>query len=261
MNHLENSFTRALRSGKPQIGLWISLCSNFAAEVVASAGYDWALIDMEHSHNDYASVLGQLQAFAGYDTVPLVRVEWNDAVAVKRLLDLGAPGLLFPMIQTPDEARAAVAATRYPPHGIRGVSGATRATKFARVTDYAARVEEETAVLLQIETVAALSRAEEIALVEDVTGVFFGPADIAADMGMLGQPTAWQVWDEIRPVAKRLQALGVPVGTLVSDVGLARELLNEGFTFVACGTDTGLLARGSDALLAEVRGRAQPSGK
>lgn len=261
MIHLENSFTRSLRAGEPQIGLWISLCSNFAAEVVAPAGYDWALIDMEHSHNDYASVLGQLQAFAGYDTVPLVRVEWNDAVVVKRLLDLGAPGLLFPMIQTVEEARAAVAATRYPPHGIRGVSGATRATKFGRVTDYAARVEAETAVLLQIETVAALSRAEEIASVEGVTGVFFGPADIAADMGMLGQPTAREVWEKIRPVAKRVRALGVPVGTLVSDVGLAGELLNEGFTFVACGTDTGLLARGSDALLAEVRGRVEPGRK
>ncbi|MGY3439802.1 MULTISPECIES: HpcH/HpaI aldolase family protein [unclassified Marinovum] len=255
MHHRTNPFTQALRAHQRQIGLWITLCSNFAAEVVAPAGYDWALIDMEHSHNDYASVLGQLQAFAGYDTVPIVRVEWNDAVAVKRLLDLGAPGLLFPMIQTVEEARAAVAATRYPPHGIRGVSGSTRATKFGRVADYTARVEDETAVLLQIETGAALARAEEIAAVDGVTGVFFGPADIAADIGMLGQPTAREVWDQIRPVARRLIEKGVPVGTLVSDPALASALLHEGFTFVACGTDTGLLARGSDALLADVRGR------
>lgn len=255
MHNRANTFTRALRLNQRQIGLWITLCSNFAAEVVASAGYDWALIDMEHSHNDYDSVLGQLQAFAGYDTVPLVRVEWNDAVAVKRLLDLGAPGLLFPMIQTVEEARAAVAATRYPPRGIRGVSGSTRATKFGRVVDYAARVEEETAVLLQIETKAALARAEEIAAVNGVTGVFFGPADIAADMGLLGQPTAREVWDRIRPSARRVIDMGVPVGTLVSDPALAASLLDEGFTFVACGTDTGLLARGSDALLANVLGR------
>ena len=257
MQHPTNPFTQALREQQRQIGLWITLCSNFAAEVVAPAGYDWALIDMEHSHNDYASVLGQLQAFAGYDTVPIVRVEWNDAVAVKRLLDLGAPGLLFPMIQTVDEARAAVAATRYPPQGVRGVSGSTRATKFGRVSDYTTRVEDETAVLLQIETRAALARAEEIAAVDGVTGVFFGPADIAADIGMLGQPTAREVWDLIRPVARRLIEMGVPVGTLVSDPALAAALLDEGFTFVACGTDTGLLARGSDALLADVRGRLQ----
>ncbi|WP_417522858.1 HpcH/HpaI aldolase family protein [Marinovum sp.] len=255
MNLSENPFTRALASGNRQVGLWVTLCSNFAAEVVAPAGFDWALIDMEHSHNDYASVLGQLQAFAAYDTVPIVRVEWNDAVAVKRLLDLGAPGLLFPMIQTVEEARAAVAATRYPPHGIRGVSGSTRATKFGRIKDYTARIEDETAVLLQIETQAALERAEAIAEVEGVTGIFFGPADIAADMGMLGQPTAREVWEKIRPVARRLMAKGMPVGTLVSDTTLAAELLGEGFTFVACGTDTGLLARGSDALLSEMKGK------
>ena len=253
MNLSQNRFSRALASGDRQIGLWVTLCSNFAAEVVAPAGFDWALIDMEHSHNDYTSVLGQLQAFAAYDTVPIVRVEWNDAVAVKRLLDLGTPGLLFPMIQTVEEARAAVAATRYPPHGIRGVSGSTRATKFGRVKDYTARIQDETAVLLQIETQAALERAEEIADVAGVTGIFFGPADIAADMGMLGQPTAREVWERIRPVAQRLMATGMPVGTLVSDTTLAAELLGEGFTFVACGSDTGLLARGSDALLSDVK--------
>lgn len=253
MKYKDNRFAHALRNKDKQVGLWITLCSNFAAEVVAPAGYDWVLLDMEHSHNDYASILGQLQAFAAYETVPIVRVEWNDAVAVKRLLDLGAPGILFPMIQTVEEARAAVAATRYPPKGIRGVSASTRATKFGRVTDYASRVEEETAVLLQIETKAALEQAEDIAAVDGVTGVFFGPGDIAADLGMLGQPTSQAVWDVIRPVARRLIEKGVSVGTLVSDVALAAQLLDEGFSFVACGTDTGLLARGSDALLADLR--------
>ena len=130
-----NRFTRALAAGEKQVGLWISLCSNFVAEVTAPAGYDWALIDMEHSPNDYFSVLGQLQAFAASTTTAIVRVEWNDTVAVKRLLDLGAPGLLFPMIRSVDEAERAVAATRYPPHGVRGFSSGTPATKFGRVTD------------------------------------------------------------------------------------------------------------------------------
>ncbi len=249
-----NLFTRALAAGDKQIGLWISLCSNFAAEVVSTAGYDWALIDMEHSANDYFSVLAQLQAFAGSSTTALVRVEWNDAVAVKRLLDLGAPGLLFPMIQSVDEAAKAVAATRYPPRGIRGVSGATRATAFGRITNYLARVEHETAVLLQLETRAAVAQAEEIGAVDGVSGIFFGPADIAADIGKVGNPMAPEVWALIKPAAQKLIGQGVPVGTLVTDPDFAAELMNEGFTFVAIATDTGLLARAADAALAQTKG-------
>jgi 4-hydroxy-2-oxoheptanedioate aldolase len=251
----ENPFTRALARKDKQIGLWISLSSNFAAEVVASAGFDWALVDMEHSPNDYFSVLGQLQAFAASGTTALVRVEWNDAVAVKRLLDLGAPGLLFPMIQSVEEAERAVAATRYPPRGQRGVSAATRATAFGRITDYTARIEEETAVLVQLESRAAVAQAEEIGAVDGVSGVFFGPADIAADIGKLGHALDPEVWDLIRPAAQRLIAKGVPVGTLVNDPDLAADLLNDGFTFVACGTDTVLLARAADGLLAKMRER------
>ena len=248
-----NPFVRALKAGEKQVGLWISLCSNFVAEVTAHAGYDWALIDMEHSPNDYFSVLGQLQAYASSNTTVIVRVEWNDPVAVKRLLDLGAPGILFSMIQSVDEAKKAVAATRYPPHGVRGVSGATRATKFGRVTDYTSRVEDETAVLLQLETRAAVEQAEAISDVEGVDGIFFGPADIAADIGKLGKPMDAEVWDLIKPAAQRLIAKGVPVGTLVLDPAFATELLNEGFTFVACGTDASLLAKASDQLLDTVK--------
>ena len=249
-----NPFTRALAAGDKQVGLWISLCSNFVAEVTAPAGYDWALVDMEHSPNNYFSVLGQLQVFAASNTTVVVRVEWNDTVAVKRLLDLGAPGILFPMIQSVEEARNAVAATRYPPHGVRGVSGATRATKFGRVTDYTTRIEDETTVLLQLETRAAIEQAEAIGDVEGVSGVFFGPADIAADIGKLGKPMAPEVWALIRPAAQKLIAKGVPVGTLVLDPAFATDLLNEGFTFVACGTDASLLAKASDHLLATVKG-------
>ncbi|MBU2942268.1 HpcH/HpaI aldolase/citrate lyase family protein [Shimia thalassica] len=253
MKLAKNAFTHALAAKDRQLGLWITLCSNFVAEVTAHAGYDWALIDMEHSPNDYFSVLGQMQAFAASPTTAIVRVEWNDAVAVKRLLDLGAPGLLFPMIQSVEEAEAAVAATRYPPHGNRGVSGATRATKFGRVTDYVARVEDETTVLLQLETRAAIEQAVAIAAVDGVHGIFFGPGDIAADIGKLGNPMDPEVWALIKPAAQRLIANGVPVGTLVLEPDFAAELLNEGFTFVACGTDASLLAKASDGLLAKVK--------
>ena len=253
MQMAPNPFTRALTAGDKQIGLWLSLSSPFAAEVTAPAGFDWALIDMEHTPGDYFSTLGQLQALAATGTTAIVRPEWNDPVMVKRLLDLGAPGLLFPMIQTVEEAKAAVASTRYPPNGQRGVSGQTRANKFGRVTDYLQRIEEETAVLLQLESAAAIARAEDIAAVDGVSGIFFGPADIAADIGKLGKPMDPAVWDLIRPAARKLIARGMPVGTLVLDPDFAAQLLTEGFTFVACGIDTALLARASDNLLAQVK--------
>ncbi len=253
MDMAKNPFTHALATGDKQVGLWVTLSSAFVAEITAPAGYDWALIDMEHSPNDYMSVLGQLQAFAASTTTAIVRPEWNDPVIVKRLLDLGVPGLLFPMIQTVEEAQKAIAATRYPPNGMRGVSGSTRANKFGRVTDYLARVEAETTVLLQLETAAAVGRAVEIGTLDGVSGIFFGPADIAADIGHLGQPMHPDVWALIRPAAQALIAKGVPVGTLVMNPEFAAELLNEGFTFVACASDSGLLAKASDAALAAVK--------
>ncbi len=247
-----NTFKAALREKKKQIGCWVSLASPYAAEVVASAGFDWLVVDMEHTPGTEAAVLGQLQAIAPHGTC-LVRPPWNDFVTVKRLLDMGAPGLLFPMVQTVDEAQAAVASTRYPPGGIRGFGGTSRATQFGRIKDYAETVEDETTIILQLETKEAMEIGVEIATVDGVDGVFFGPADIAASLGYLGQPLHPKVWEAIMPVAKRLMDAGVPVGTLVMDLTLAKQLLDEGFTFVACGMDIGVLARGVDAILSEMK--------
>jgi 4-hydroxy-2-oxoheptanedioate aldolase len=253
MQYQTNTFTHAIAAGEKQIGIWVSLSSAFAAEVVAPAGYDWALLDMEHTPSDYFTVTGQMQAFAATTTTAIVRPEWNDPVAVKRLLDMGARGLLFPMIQSVEEAKKAVASTRYPPNGTRGVSGSTRATGFGRVTDYNDRIDAELTVILQLETAAAIAQAEDIAAVDGVSGIFFGPGDIAADLGLLGKPLDPDVWNLIMPAAKKLMAMGVPVGTLVMDPEFAARLLNEGFTFVACGQDTTLLARATDAALATVK--------
>lgn len=254
MNLPSNRFLASIRSGQPQIGLWLSLASGYATEAVAGAGFDWLLIDTEHSPNDLSSVLTQLQVLAAHPVTPIVRPDWNDPVLVKRLLDIGAPGLLFPMVQSPEEAARAVAATRYPPHGIRGVSGCTRANGFARMSDYFSRIEEETAVLVQVETRAAIAQVLEIGRVEGIDGVFFGPADIAADIGLLGKPGDPAVWDVIRPAARKLIEAGIPVGTLVFDPAFARSLVAEGFSFVACGSDAVLLARGADSLSRTMRG-------
>ena len=243
-----NSFLAGLKSGTPQIGLWVSLATPYVAEVVAGSGFDWFLLDTEHAPGDIPSVVGQLQVLAAYEGTAIVRPAWNDTVLVKRLLDAGAPGLLFPMVQTPHEAASAVAATRYPPRGVRGVSGMTRATRFGRITDYFQRVEDETAVLVQVETRAALQAATDIAATDGVDGVFFGPADIAADMGLMGQLAHDDLWAAIMAAAKPLMAQGIPVGTLVFDTSRARRLIDQGFAFVACGTDATILSKGADAL-------------
>ena len=252
-----NPLATALREKRKQVGLWVSLSNNYVADVLAHAGFDWVMIDMEHSPNDLQSVLGQLQAFAASQTPVLVRPPWNDAVIVKRLLDLGAPGLLFPMIQNAEEAALAVAATRYPPEGVRGVAGSTRATKFGRIENYAADYEAQTPVIMQLETLPAINNAEEIASVDGVDGVFFGPGDLAADLGIVGQAMSNQVWDAIMPVAEKLIAQDVPVGTLVLDAKFGAQLLNQGFTFVACGADSALLAKSADHLLNQVKGGLQ----
>ena len=245
-----NCFSQAIAVADQQIGF----CNGFAAEVGATAGHDWALIDMEHSANDDFSVLGQLQALAATDATARVRVQWNHPVAVKRLLELGAPGLLVPMIQSTQEARRAVAATLSEPKGVQRGAGATRATAFDRTTDDADRVEEETAVFVQIETRAAVDQAEEIAAVDGVSGIVFKPAELAADMGKVGKPMDPEVWALIKPAVGALSARGMAVGILVLDPPFAAEVQNEGVTFVAIGTDTGMRACASDAVLARTVG-------
>ena len=251
-----NTFKQAVAAGVPQIGIWNSLCSNIAADAMAPAGYDWTVLDMEHSPDDIRTVLGQLQAYQSGPTVPIVRPAWNDAVLVKQLLDLGAPGLLFPMVQSIEEAKQAVAATRYPPRGIRGVSVAQRGNRFGRIDDYFGTVEAETCVLVQIETQAALERVGEIAAVDGVNGVFFGPADLAADMGLLSHMGSETLWSAITEGAEIARQAGMPSGTLVGNSDKAVEMFGKGMTYVACSSDLNLMVRAADTQLnAGVAGR------
>lgn len=249
-----NHFLQGLKDRKPQIGIWNSLCSNYATDILATAGYDWSLLDMEHAPNEVGVVMSQMQALQSGQSSAVARPMWNDFVLVKRLMDVGVQSLLFPMVQSPEEAKAAVSATRYPPHGIRGVSGTTRANHFGRVSDYFEKVHEQICVVVQIETLHALQQVEAIASVDGVDGVFFGPADLASDMGKLGKLADSQLWEVIADGAKRVESVGKPAGTLVMDAAKASNLLNGDFTFVACGSDLGLLARGADKLLADVKG-------
>lgn len=248
-----NSLKAALHEGRRQIGLWSSLGSNVVAEVLAYAGYDWILVDTEHAPNDPVDVLAQLQALAAGTAEPVVRVAWNDKVLIKRLLDIGARSLLVPFVQSAAEAREAVAATRYPPRGIRGVSVAHRANRFGRVPGYLQSADREICVLLQLETRTALNALEEIADVEGVDGLFIGPSDLAADLGHLGDAAHPDVQAAIAEAGKRIRAAGKPAGILAPIEADARRYFDMGFSFVAIGSDLGILASGSSQLASRMR--------
>jgi 4-hydroxy-2-oxoheptanedioate aldolase len=243
-----NAFKQAIREGRPRIGLWCSLCSNLGAEVIAGAGFDWILIDTEHAPNELPAVFSQLQALVGGTAAPVVRPAWNDMVLMKRLLDIGVQNLLIPYVQTAEEARAAVAATRYPPQGIRGVAVAHRANRYGRVRDYLQRIGEEICVLVQIETRLALQNLEAIAAVEGVDGLFIGPSDLAAGLGHLGEPGHPEVRAAIEDALKRIRKAGKAPGILAPIEAEARHWLSLGCVVLAVGSDVGLLARQSEEL-------------
>jgi 4-hydroxy-2-oxoheptanedioate aldolase len=212
-----NAFKRALKAGKIQIGLWCSLSSHYATELVAGSGFDWILLDTEHSPNDLESVLTQLQAAAPYPTHAVVRVPWNDMVTIKRFLDIGAQSILIPYVQNAEEARNAVAYTRYPPAGVRGVAGGTRATRFARVKD------------------------------------FIGPADLHASLGYTGETNNPKMMPIIDDAIRRIRKAGKAPGILTGVEADARRWLECGGLFVAVGADTGVLARETEKLAAKFK--------
>jgi 2-keto-3-deoxy-L-rhamnonate aldolase RhmA len=173
----------------PPIGTWIVSASPLVAEAVGHAGFDWGVIDMEHAPLDLMDVMHMLQALSATKMVPVVRVPWNDAVTVKRVLDAGATTVMFPFVQNADEARRAVAATRYPPAGIRGMAGMSRASRFGTQTNYLKTANDGMGVIVQLETTVAVAALESIAAVDGIDAVFIGPADLSADMGYIAQQT------------------------------------------------------------------------
>jgi 4-hydroxy-2-oxoheptanedioate aldolase len=243
-----NAFKQQLLQRQRLIGLWSSLCSNLVAEIIAHAGFDWILLDTEHSPNELPDLLRQLQAMGRGTAHPIVRAAWNDTVLIKRILDIGAQSILLPYVQSPEEARRAVAAIRYPPRGVRGVSAGSRASSFGRARDYLKLADEQICLLVQIETRTALAQLESIATVEGVDGVFIGPADLAASLAHIGEPTHPEVQQALQQAGERLARLGKAAGILTTVEADARRYLEWGYTFVAVGVDATLLVRAADAL-------------
>lgn len=254
MKHPVNAFKQALRQGKSQIGLWHGLASPYVADLCAGLGYDWILLDGEHVPNTVQTLLAQLQAVSAHPIAPIVRPSWNDPVQIKLLLDMGAQNLLIPMVQNAEQAKAAVAATRYPPHGIRGVGAAlARAARWGATADYVARANQEMCVICQVETREALDNLDEILAVEGVDGIFIGPADLAASMGYLTEPGHPDVLSAIEDAIVRISKAGKAPGILQSNVEAAHHYLSLGALFVAVGVDAVLLRQAATALLGQFK--------
>lgn len=243
---------RLASASRPQVGAWICSGSPVAAEIVAGSGLDWTLIDGEHSPIGLESILALLQAVAPYPITPVVRVPSANPTWIKQVLDVGAQNLLVPMINTAEDAAAAVAATRYPPLGIRGVGSAlARAAQFNRVENYLQRAHEITSLTVQIETDAAVQGARQIAEVDGVDAVFVGPSDLAASMGMLGQQEHPDVIAAVEHTIAEVRAAGKPVGVNAFTPNTARRYLNAGASFVLVAADVSILARATERLAAE----------
>ncbi|KAJ57509.1 hypothetical protein ACMU_03105 [Actibacterium mucosum KCTC 23349] len=248
----KNLFKAALKSGTQQLGMWNTIPGLAVPEMLAGAGFDWVLIDTEHTPVDMAEIVTALQAIGQYPNVSaLVRPVANDPVVIKRLLDVGAQTLLVPMVDTPEQAAAAVAATRYPPEGVRGMGLTTRAAGFGRVANYVQAAATEICVIVQVESVTALNNLDAIAATPGVDAVFIGPSDLSASMGHPGNPGHPDVQATIDTAFARLHAMGVPTGIISLDPEAAKRYLAAGVGFVAVGIDLAVLRQNIDALRAQ----------
>ena len=245
---LPNSFRRDLRAGKTLIGCWASLASNITTEILGYAGFDWLLLDGEHAPNDYATFITQLQALKDSPSAPIVRPQWLDPVVIKRLLDIGFYNFLVPFIETPEQAARAVAATRYPPQGFRGVGTNHRSNKFGSVPDYFKRINDEICVTVQIESKLGVENSAEIAAVDGVDALFIGPSDLSAAYGVMLQPNLPEVQAAMQKILEGAKKHGKACGILAPVEADARRYLEMGMTFVAVGSDSGLLRNGAKQL-------------
>lgn len=246
-----NHFKRAIQSGEQQIGLWLAMASPNSAELLAHVGFDWLLIDLEHAPNDLPLVVNQLQAIATSQCNAVVRPPIGEAWMIKQILDTGCQTILVPMVESADQAKELVRAVRYPPHGIRGVgAGLARASLYGtNVADYLKSADEQVCLLLQVESTSGLKALDDILKVEGVDGIFIGPADLAADMGHLGNPNAPPVLAAIEKALSSIKAAGVASGILSSDPQMLARASELDTSFIAIGSDVGLLRGAAEAAL------------
>lgn len=253
-----NAFTRLLKTagGQPPLGTWVMSASPLVAEAIGHAGFEWGVIDMEHTPLDMMGVMHLLQAVGNTRMLPVVRVPWNDAVMVKRVLDAGATTVLFPMVQDAEEAGRAVAATRFPPEGNRGMAGMSRASRFGTTPNFLQTANQHIGVIVQIETAQAVGRIESIAAVPGIDALFVGPADLAGSLGVPGQSTHPSVLAVMADAVRRAKALGLPIGTLALTQDVATRFRAMGFDYLGVAADLSLMMQGAAATLRALRTQA-----
>lgn len=262
---MSNTFKQSLKTDQAQIGLWVGLANSYSAEMVATIGFDWLLIDGEHAPNNVTTILQQLQAIAPYQaegySMPVVRPPIGDTALIKQYLDVGVQTLLVPMVESAEQAKHLVDSMRYPPEGIRGVGSAlARASLWNNVEDYLNAANDEMCLLVQVENLEGLKNIEAIANVEGVDGVFIGPADLSAAMGHRGNPSHPEVQAAIARIAKITHAAGKAVGILYADPTQAQKYIDMGFNFVAVGVDTSLLVKSCQQLLGKFKAGVSADG-
>jgi 2-dehydro-3-deoxyglucarate aldolase/4-hydroxy-2-oxoheptanedioate aldolase len=256
----ENRVKRLLREGKKTAGAWAQLASPLTAEILAEAGFDWLIIDLEHGPGDVLTLVSQLQAMKGTGACALVRAPWNDFVAIKRILDTGVHGLLIPYVNTREEAEAAVRACKYPLEGIRGVAGSPRAQGYGqRVADYLRRANDEILIITAVETPTAVANLDEILTVDGLDGIFIGPMDLATSMGHLGDPKHPAVRQAIATIEAKTLAAGKVLGTISGSWEQAQGLYERGYQLVMLMADGASLAKLAAATAADFRA-AYPEG-
>ena len=249
-----NHFKRAIKEGKPQIGLWVALADAISAELCAGAGFDWILLDAEHGPNDLRTILAQLQAVAPYKSHPIVRPHIGDTHLIKQLLEIGVQTLLIPMVETAEQAASLVAAMQYPPRGVRGVGAVLgRSSRWNRIPDYLKTAGEQMCLLVQIESQRGVENLTAITSVPGVDGVFIGPADLSASMGHLGNMTHPDVLVTIERCIGEIRTAKKAAGILMGDEKLVKRYLELGCTFIAVGADTLVLSQSTDQLAAKFK--------
>jgi 2-keto-3-deoxy-L-rhamnonate aldolase RhmA len=241
---MENKIKSLLKQGKPTAGAWLQMTSPFSAEIMARAGFDWLIVDMEHAPGDFLNHASQLQAIGGTDCVPFVRAPWNDPVAIKRILDTGVLGVLIPYVNSAEEARNAVAACKYPPEGIRGLAGSPRAAYFGQNSmDYLKDANEEILVIIAVETGEAIANLDEILAVDGLDGIFIGPMDLATSMGYFGDPSHPEVQQAIATVEEKTLKAGKYLGTVGGSWEQARKKYDKGYQLLMLMSDSVDLAK------------------
>ena len=253
MDNPKNIFKQRLANKEKLVGSWLMSGSPVVAEAMGCIGFDYLVLDMEHVALDVPDALAMMQAIEATGTPTLLRLAWNDMVLIKRILDAGAQSIMLPFVQNADEARSAVSFARYPPHGVRGVAGLHRASRWGNVRNYLKEAENELMVSVQLETLGALEKIGEIAAVEGIDGLFIGPADLSASMGLLGDMNNAKVQELLERGAKFCNKIGKPIGIVAGTPEMAKRYAEYGYDHVAVGVDMGMLVSRANEYLAGMR--------